>query len=59
VDRHLRIEAIVRATLGALGSVLLVVVAIVQNEWWYWLIALAVIAVTVLVVRSTVQLLRE
>jgi len=59
VDRQLRIEAIVRATLGALGSVLLVVVAIVQNEWWYWLIALAVIAVTVLVVRSTVQLLRD
>ena len=59
MDRQLRIEAIVRATLGALGSVLLVVVAIVQNEWWYWLIALAVIAVTVLVVRSTVQLLRD
>ena len=59
MDRQLRIEAIVRATLGALGSVLLVVVAIVQNEWWYWLIALAVIAVTVLVVRSTVKLLRD
>src|SRR5690242_16970999 len=54
VDQHPRRQAVVGTTVCALAVVLVVVVR-ATHLWWVWLIVVAVIGVTALVIRATGQ----